>query len=214
MTIAWHGYSCVSIEGKGKEVASILFDPFAPDGKAIRRVTDALVVLSSSLPEKAREDFLDKHPKAGLIDSPGEYDRGGAYFNAFTALSNPLRSIVSVTVDGMVVVFAGGLTKQPEDAFLERFDTVDVLLLPVGAGDGLAPKAAAAFARALEPHCVVPIRYKTARTVGSYEPLTVWLKEMGQGTSATSGEPRARFVKDEVRQAELRLVVLNDGQDE
>jgi L-ascorbate metabolism protein UlaG (beta-lactamase superfamily) len=211
MTIEWYGLSCVALEGKGKEAQTVLFDSFTPDGKMIKRAGDAIVVLSRPLPPAVRAEFVKKHPETRLIDSAGEYDIGGVAMTVMTADWDAPHFVVSLALDGMTTVFFGGIATMPSEALLEHFDAVDVLLLSVGGGDGLHPKAAAELVRSLEPHIVIPLRYKTPSQSG-YEPVSVFLKDMGKGTGSIAPEKKARLLKEDVRTSEMNIIILDDTQ--
>lgn len=210
MFISWHGYSCVLLEGKGKEAAAVLLDPYAPDGKVLRRAGDATVVAPSA-PEKVREELARAGDPAHAIVSPGEYDVRGVYITMSAVERSPIVAAVSVVMDGMTTLYLGGIKNAPPESFIERFENVDILAVSVGAGDGLSPKVAAELVRSLEPHVVIPLRYQSAHTAKGYEPLATFLKEMGVAAGSETLEARVKFERDAVRELEMRVMVLQDG---
>jgi L-ascorbate metabolism protein UlaG (beta-lactamase superfamily) len=64
---------------------------------------------------------------------------------------------------------------------VEVLGTVDVLLVPVGGGNGLNAAQAAEIISLIQPSIVVPMHYKTHNNKLKLDPLSRFLKEMGLG---------------------------------
>ena len=187
----------------------MLLDPIAPDGKSLKRAGDALVIHTHRLSDRQKGEHTGTDVRTRSIDTPGEYDLGGVYARVMTATRSPQSSIVTLVMDGIVLVHCGGLSLVPPDALIEGFERVDILTVSVGGGDGLSPKDAGALARALEPRVVIPLRYKTPHHGGEYGALAAFLKEMG--SSSTDPEKRLKLSKEDIREGDVRVMVLDDA---
>ena len=71
---------------------------------------------------------------------------------------------------------------------LERFENVDVLLMPVGAGGSLPASAAADLMQRIDPNIVAPMNYRTELERADLEPIDRFLSEAG-----ATPEPRPRL---------------------
>jgi L-ascorbate metabolism protein UlaG (beta-lactamase superfamily) len=120
------------------------------------------------------------------LRGPGEYEMGGVFItgvamradhDAATARS----TVYSFYYDGLNVVHLGGLPFVPTQAQIDALETIDVLLLPVGSGDGLSAVQASEIISLVEPSIVVPVHYKTPGLAASQklDGVGKFLKEMG-----------------------------------
>lgn len=209
MFISWHGLSCVLLEGKGKDAASVLLDPYTPDGKVLRRAGDSIVVVTTQ-----QEKLLEASEKTALspvqlIISPGEYDVREVSINLFAAERSPMKAAAVITMDGIITVHLGGLQTAPSESFIEQFEHVDILTVCVGGEDGMSALAASNIVRSIEPHVVIPLRYRTETSGKNYGQLSAFLKEMGAAAVADP-EARIKLEADEIRTFEMRVMVLRD----
>jgi len=199
----------VLLEGKGKEAASVLLDPYTPDGKALRRVGDSIVVVTTQREKLSEASEKAASTPARLITSPGEYDVREVSINLFAAERSPMRAAAVITIDGIITVHLGGLATAPSESFIEQFEHVDILTVCVGGEDGMSASAASNIVRAIEPHVVIPLRYRTEASAKNYGPLSAFLKEMGAPAVADQ-EARIKLEADEIRTFEMRVLVLRD----
>ena len=108
--------------------------------------------------------------------------------------------------DGITVAHLGDLQEVPTQSEVEALGTVNVLLVPVGAGSSLnAAKAAEAVSR-LEPNIVVPMHYSTSGTKLKLDSLSKFLKEMGLGK--TESQPSLKVTRSGLPD-ETKVVVLD-----
>jgi L-ascorbate metabolism protein UlaG (beta-lactamase superfamily) len=84
---------------------------------------------------------------------------------------------------------------------------VDVLLVPVGGGNGLTPAKAAEVVNLIEPGIVVPMHYKTPDSKVELSELSGFLKQMGI-SEALEPEESLKLTKRDIPEA-TRVVVLS-----
>ena len=129
-----------------------------------------------------------------IVRGPGEYEMGGVFVTGVTMKSEvkkgvaPLRGTVySFNFDGLNVLHLGGLSFVPAQAQIEALETVDVLLVPVGGGDGLTAAQASEIVSLIEPSIVVPMNYKVGAGEDAHklDGVNKFLKEMGLSEAKT-----------------------------
>lgn len=187
MEITWYGHSCFRFTERG--LATIVSDPF--DSKAIGysplRLKADIVTVSHDAPGHNNSDAVKG--TSHVITGPGEYEIGGVFITgvqtdgvAARKGQAPVRNTLYVfDYDGLTVAHLGDLRQVPTQTEVEALGTVNVALVPVGAGGGLNAAKAAEVVSLLEPDIVVPMHYATPDTKLALEPLGKFLKEMGLG---------------------------------
>ena len=182
MEITWYGHSCFRITER--PMASVVTDPFdhsAIGYKELQLRAD-IVTVSHNAPGHS-------HTKAVKgakweITGPGEYEIGGVFLTAVPTgkrdKENNGRNMVFVfDYDGVTVAHLGDLKSVPARKELDAFGKVDVLLTPVGGGNGLTAAKAAEVVNLIEPGIVVPMHYKTPDSTVELSELSGFLKQMG-----------------------------------
>ncbi|MCZ7542798.1 MAG: MBL fold metallo-hydrolase [Anaerolineae bacterium] len=81
--------------------------------------------------------------------------------------------------DGLTVLHLGDLNYVPSQSEVDQLGAVDVVLVPVGGGNGLDSAKAAEVISLLEPSIVIPMHYKTPELNLKLAPVSKFLKEMG-----------------------------------
>jgi len=181
MEIAWYGHSCFRLTERGK--ATIVTDPFADlIGYEMPKLKADVVTISHSAPGHSNTNGVKSYQR--LIDGPGEYEIGGVFIIGAamhnTAVQPPKANIAYVfDFDGLTVAHLGDLDHVPAQSTVEAIGSVNVLLVPVGGGGGLNATQAAEVISLLEPSIVIPMHYKTEKSVLELDPLEKFLKEMG-----------------------------------
>ena len=210
MEIAWYGHSCFRLTERGS--ASVVTDPF-----------DYKVVGYQAL--KLRADIVTvSHAAAGhnftkavkgfshLIDGPGEYEIGGVFITGVRTngkkndKGQPRNTLYVFDYAGITVAHLGDLRAVPSRAQVDALGTVNVAIVPVGAGGGLSAAKAAEVVSVLEPNLVVPMHYATAHSKLKLDRLEKFIKEMGLGT--IEAEDSLKVTKTGLPE-ETRVVVLN-----
>ena len=81
--------------------------------------------------------------------------------------------------DGLTVLHLGDLSHVPDQSAVEELGQVNVLLIPVGAGNGLKAAQAAEVVALIEPYFVVPMHYALPGLTIELDPVDKFLKTMG-----------------------------------
>ncbi|NMB70053.1 MBL fold metallo-hydrolase [candidate division WWE3 bacterium] len=184
MEITYIGHSCFKI--KGKE-STIVIDPY--DSKVGYKLPklDADILLVS-------HKHFDHNNVSGVtgyrlfIDTPGEYETKGVFINGYPtkhdakdgAESGP-NTIFLVELEGVRILHLGDLGHELEQSTLEKIDTVDILMVPVGGKFTIDAELAAKVISSIEPGIVIPMHYKTTDLTGveGLDSLDKFLDEMG-----------------------------------
>lgn len=161
MQLFWHGYSSIRIESKnGDQASTLVTDPFENEASVrFPRTIESDIALLST---ENRSDFnLEAlNGKPFIISEPGEYEARGVFIDAIRDPDASDKVIIyRIMTEGMSIAFLGRINRKLTNAELERLETIDILLLPVGGGDGLSPTFAADLINEVEPRIVVPIHY-------------------------------------------------------
>lgn len=184
MQIFWQGYTSIRIETKqGEKAGELVTDPFENES-AIRfpRTVEPDVLLLS---HQERNDFNIEGVagKPFIISDPGEYEVRGIFVNgiqdpvADSGMKRPV--IYRIEAEDMSVGFLGKLKRKLTDAELEHLGNIDILILPVGGGDAMDGKTAAAVVNVIEPRIVVPINYQISGIKTKLDGVEAFCKAVG-----------------------------------
>lgn len=184
MEITWHGLSCFRLTERGQ--ASVVTDPFDESvGYPPLKVRADIVTVSHDAPGHNNVKVVRGVQRT--ITGPGEYEIGGVFVIG-AAMVNPNQrkkdNIVPNVVyvfdyDGLTVLHLGDLNYVPSQSEVDQLGAVDVVLVPVGGGNGLDSAKAAEVISLLEPSIVIPMHYKTPELNLKLAPVSKFLKEMG-----------------------------------
>src|SRR5512140_3810778 len=168
MEITWYGHSCFRLTERG--MATVVADPF--DSKAIGysplKLKADIVTVSHDAPGHNYPDAVKG--TSHVITTPGEFEIGGVFITGIqTDGSGPSKkskdqvrnTLFVFDYDGLTVAHLGDLKVVPTQAEIEALGTVNVALVPVGAGGGLNAAKAAEIISVIEPNIVVPMHYAT-----------------------------------------------------
>lgn len=184
MEITWYGHSCFRLIERG--MAAIVTDPFDSDvvGFQPLKLRADIVTVSHEAPG---HNFVSA-VKGTLhqIDNPGEYEIGGVFItgvqtdaNGKKAVEKPRNTLYVFDFDGITIAHLGDLRQVPTQGEVEALGTVNVVLVPVGGGNGLHAAKAAEVISLIEPDIVIPMHYGHKNSNVELDPLAKFLKEMG-----------------------------------
>jgi L-ascorbate metabolism protein UlaG (beta-lactamase superfamily) len=208
MEITWLGYSCFRL--KGKQV-TIVTDPVPPDlGYSPGKLEADIVTISHEHHGHSYVQGMDRQPK--VLTGPGEYEISGVlttglqtYHDAEHGAIRGKNTIFIFEIDELVICHLGDLGHTLTAEQIERIDSVDVLMVPVGGISTIDASQAAEIVRRVEPKIVIPMHYKTLVLKRDLAPVDRFLKEMGVKESVP--QPKLTVNKNSLP-VTLQVVVL------
>lgn len=182
MEITWLGRACFRIRAKE---ATIVTDPCdKASGYSLGRPTADIVTVSHSDPSHAYVDGIAGSPR--VIEGPGEFEISGTSIVGVTTFRGKEKTLESgrnvayvIELEDIRIGHLGGIGHVPTSDQLEEMGNVDILLVPVGAGESLDAPPAAETVSLIEPKLVIPMNYKTDIDRAQLDPVDRFLKEMG-----------------------------------
>lgn len=211
MEITWYGHSCFRLIERG--MASIVTDPFDSDvvGFELLKLRADIVTVSHEAPG---HNFVSAvKGTSHQIDNPGEYEIGGVFItgvqtdaNGKKAVEKPRNTLYVFDFDGITVAHLGDLRQVPTQTEVEALGTVNVVLVPVGGGNGLHAAKAAEVISLIEPDIVIPMHYGHDRSTVQLDPLSKFLKEMG--LAASEPVPSLKVTRSSLPE-ETKVIVLD-----
>ncbi len=179
MEITWYGLSCFRITERGR--ITVITDPFSDDiGIPAPKLKGDLVTVSHNVPGHNFIEAVKGEPH--VISGPGEYEVGGVFVSGFPMhdVETQRRNVAYVfDYDKLTVLHLGDLAHIPAQSEVEELGQVNVLLIPVGGGNGLSAAEAAEVVGLVEPYFVVPMHYALPGVRFDLDPVDKFLKAMG-----------------------------------
>jgi L-ascorbate metabolism protein UlaG (beta-lactamase superfamily) len=184
LDITWYGHSCFRITERNR--ISIVTDPFSEAlGLGAPKLKADVVTISHDEPGHNHVEAIKTDPH--VLTGPGEYEIGGVFVTGIpmhyveNGVARPNIAYL-FEFDNLTVLHLGDLATIPEQSLIQKLGEVNVLLLPVGGGNGLRASQATEVVALIEPHYVVPMHYALDGLTVPLEPLDKFLKAMGVGT--------------------------------
>ena len=214
MEITWYGHSCFRLTERN--YATVVTDPF--DSKSIGydtlKLKSDIVTVSHDAPGHNNTDAVKG--TSHVIDGPGEFEIGGVFITGVQSDSSSGRkkskesatrnTIYVFDYDGITVAHLGDLQQTPTQSEIESLGTVNVVLVPVGGGNGLNAAKAAEVISLIEPNLVIPMHYSTPAAKLSLDSLNKFIKEMG--LSKADSQPSIKVTRSGLPN-ETHVVVLD-----
>lgn len=182
MEIIWYGHSCFRLKSRG---AAIVTDPCGKDvGYSVPRLRAHIVTIGLDQPDYNNCALVRGSPK--VINGPGEYEVKGVFITGIaTSMKKsrdaclPKNTIYLFDSDDLSVCHLGSLDHVPSQSQVQELNSVDVLLIPVGARTTISASQAAEVIGLLEPRIVVPMHYRTKAIKTRLQPVDKFLSEIG-----------------------------------
>ncbi|MDO8408137.1 MAG: MBL fold metallo-hydrolase [bacterium] len=184
MVITHHGGQCFKVTFGD---LTLVFDPISKGGTLppVRFGADIALVSGNHPDLNGIEEVTYGDKKPFVIIGPGEYERSGVTVRGFLSKGSNQRpggsinTIYRVELEDMTLVHLGALADEDLSAEArEGASGADVLFVPIGGGDVLAPSVAHELAAQLEPKVIVPMHWSS---IGKEKSLEAFLKEAGSG---------------------------------
>ena len=194
MDISYLGGSGFLLRGRD---AALVVDPVAtPDRRA-----NARAILMSAYGLEPPIDVGD----ARIISRPGEYEVSGILIRAIRTsrastddASNLGGMAYAVSIDGVDICHLGHLSRVLTTAEVSELGEADVVLLPVGGEETLAPNLAAQVATQLGPKIIIPMLWagEVERSVTEAAPAAPAQDETedGEGDAEEAAPPPVETV--------------------
>lgn len=210
MEITWYGHSCFRLTER--RMATVVTDPY--DHKVVGyqplNLRGDIVSISHDAPGHDNLSAVKSKPR--VIRGPGEFEIGGVFITAVQTNGrkrekSEKRNILCVfDYSGVTVAHLGDIRRVPSQSQVEALGTVNIVLVPVGAGNGLNAAKAAEVVSLLEPGIVIPMHYSTPNSKLGLETLDKFVKEMGLSTIEPI--PTLKTTKSAIP-TETKVVVLD-----
>ena len=211
MEISWYGLSCFRMSERG--FATVVTDPYdnRTAGYEPLKLKADIVTVSH---DASGHNFVSAvKGKSHVIDGPGEFEIGGVFITGVQTNGQskrnpeePRNTLYVFDFDGVTVAHLGDLSRVPTQAEIEALGAVDVVLVPVGGGNGLNAAKAVEVVSLLEPGIVIPMHYHTPASSINLAPVSKFLKEIGLGD--LEPVPSLKVTRSSIPE-ETRVVVLN-----
>jgi L-ascorbate metabolism protein UlaG (beta-lactamase superfamily) len=213
MEINWYGHSCFRLTERG--LASVVTDPYDHRNvgyEALKLKADIVTVSHNS---PSHNYLAAIKGETHVVTGPGEYEIGGVFItgiqtNGHTRKTDdePINTLYLFDYFGLTILHVGDMDRVPSQTEVEAFGPVHIALVPVGGGEGsLNAAKAAEVVSLLEPNIVIPMHYATPGTTVKLDPLSKFLKEMGQVKVETL--PQLKVGSASSLPSETRVVVLD-----
>ncbi len=177
MQFTWHGLSCFEIVCKTPNgEVTVVTDPYQNNtGLRFPRTLEAQIVAMSHTGDDANNlGAVTGSPF--VIQHPGEYEIKGVFLFGIGAGENILYRIEA---EGIQVAHLGALSRVLTDEELQQLQNIDILLIPVGGGRVLTPKAASEVIAQVEPRVVIPMTHAVENLKESFAHIDDFCKALG-----------------------------------
>jgi L-ascorbate metabolism protein UlaG (beta-lactamase superfamily) len=208
MEITWYGLSCFRITERG--MSTIVTDPFDPKVAGFNEIKLKADIVTISHDVPGHSNLKAVKEQKWVITGPGEYEIGGVTLQALRVgdkEKNGNNIVCVYDFDGLTVAHLGDIKDVPKRKELEKFGSIDILLVPVGGGNGLSAGKAAEVVNLIEPKIVIPMHYKTPDCKIELTDLDAFLKQMGSGKELEVQD--SLKIKTKGLPEDTTLVVLN-----
>ncbi len=179
MELTWYGLSCFRLTER--KHATVVTDPYNGKlGLPTLKLKADVVTVSHDAPGHNYGTAVSGAQHN--LDGPGEYEIGNVFITGIVTKSAAHANnnvIFLFDYDGLKVAHLGDMDKVPSQTEIEALEEVNILLLPVGGGNGLNAAQASELVSMLEPNIVVPMHYKLPGLKLELEEIDRFLKEMG-----------------------------------
>ena len=210
MDINWLGHACVRLRTRQ---AAVLMDPAGREaGFDMGRPTADIVTISRHHPHHGHAGGVRGQPV--IIDGPGEYEiEGVQLFGLPSPLARDGEDAASerntayvVEAEGMHLAHLGSGCTPPREDEHGLFSSIDILIVPIGGDESVAPERAARTVRDLEPTIVIPVGYDGPAAAGE---RSAALRAFLDATGLSGGEPLPRLsIRPRQLGEEQRIVLL------
>jgi L-ascorbate metabolism protein UlaG (beta-lactamase superfamily) len=191
--ISWAGQSCfqISVSNSKDHSADIVIDPFDETlGLKVPNFFADIAMVTHGHHDHNNVKALKGEPF--VIDGPGEYEVKGVFVQGIDSFHDDVEgkergknTIYVIEAEDMRICHLGDLgQKQLTDEQLEKIDSVDILMIPVGGTYTVDSSAAQKIISQIEPLIVIPMHYDIPKlkTKEKLDGVEKFLKTMGKNS--------------------------------
>ena len=174
MHISWLGNTAIKIQTKPKEDdVSIVIDPYKQNvGNFPKNLAPDIAVYTNGEENSITVGDTFK------LTSPGEIEIKNVLIAAVQDNSEE-QTMVRIDTEGMSLCHLGKVKKQLNDIQLDILSGVDILLIPIGGGDGMYnAQEAIKVINDIEPKIIIPIGQKSENDPNA-DDVEKFIKELG-----------------------------------
>ncbi len=220
MTLQWLGQSCFKIQSKkpGEKETLLITDPYSSQcGLKKPRLNADIVTLSIDDNKYTDANSIKgstKNNEPFVIKNAGEYEVSnifihGINFHPTTEEKNethPNNTIYVITADDITLTHLGHIKQtQLNDDQLEKIESTDILLIPIGGKYTIDAKQAATLVSQIEPRIIIPMHYKIPGLKVELNTLQTFIKEMGNKKEEID---KLKINKKDLPQEDSKLIIL------
>lgn len=182
--IRWYGHNCFRIRAKEGVIVTDPLDRKTGYSFGARTTADIVTVSHDHPGHTNLKAIKDDY---ALIDGPGEYEiheifvyGHRSYHDTNRGADHGYNTIYVFEVEGMRIAHLGDLGHDLTPELTDALENTDVLLIPVGGGEGvISPEIAAKIVGHIEPNVVIPMQYATARGDKRLAPVDTFAQHLG-----------------------------------
>ena len=168
--------------------ADIIIDPFSEEETGLKLPNLSADILLVTHDHKDHNNVKDVKGTPFLIQGPGEYEVKGVFIQGIPAFHDDKNgkekgenTIYVVEAEDMRFCHLGDLgQKQLTDDQLEKIDSVDVLMIPVGGEYTIDSSSAQKIISQIEPKIVIPMHYALPKLKYKLDDVAKFLKTLGK----------------------------------
>ena len=201
MHISWLGNTAIKIQTKPKEDdVSIVIDSYKPNiGNFPKNLAPDIAVYTNG------EENSITVGNAFKLTSPGEIEIKNVLISAVQGNSEE-QTMVRIDTEGMSLCHLGKVKKQLNDIQLDTLSGVDILLIPIGGGDGMYnAQEAIKVINDIEPKIIIPIGQKSENDPNA-DDVEKFIKELGLTPKTT--DKKVIIKQKDLPQEETEVYVL------
>lgn len=170
-----------------------------------------IVLLSHVLPGDEALSGLKDDPV--MLHTPGEYAaKGVSIFGYHSSQDNEGgaqrggNTLFVFDSEDVRMAYLGALGHMLDEKTVEKIGDVDILFVPVGGGDTIAPKEIDALIREIEPKIILPMHYALPETTIKAGGPEAFCKEAGCAHDVTI--PKLNFKKKDIEGKNMEIMFL------
>ncbi len=201
MHISWLGNTAIKIQTKPKEDdVSIVIDPYKQNvGNFPKNLAPDIAVYTNGEENSITVGDTFK------LTSPGEIEIKNVLISAVQGNSEE-QTMVRIDTEGMSLCHLGKVKKQLNDIQLDILSGVDILLIPIGGGDGMYnAQEAIKVINDIEPKIIIPIGQKSENDPNA-DDVEKFIKELGLTPKTT--DKKVIIKQKDLPQEETEVYVL------